>query len=392
MACQPRAHCEVAVLIAQRLGVGVFITNALSDVLERWDGSGFPNQKAREQIHPGAQLVAVASAIEIFTRMHGVVEGLNRVRLQAAQLFDPSLLSIVTTKIHGVLDALSLVDAWTSCVTILRKTELADSPMSPDEMTAILSDYAELKIPRSVGASTLAADIFLRAADDLGLKDYASAHRAIRLHGLGRISVANATLDRVGHANHTDAESIRLSPYWGARILSRSTLLSIEAGYITRAYERCDTSGYPFGLLTSAHQVELLLLQAVVAYVDRVKPWRLHPPSLHQEAIEALRQLVSQGALDARCVAAISDQAMGKKHRGEVKQNFNIDLTQREIEVLQHLCLGQSNKQIAKTLDISPKTVGAHVEHIYSKLGVSTRAAATMKALQRRLIHGSALT
>jgi DNA-binding NarL/FixJ family response regulator len=61
-------------------------------------------------------------------------------------------------------------------------------------------------------------------------------------------------------------------------------------------------------------------------------------------------------------------------------------LTAREVDVLRLLARGQTNKQIAQRLFLSPKTVSNHVEHMYAKLGVSSRAAATMFATRNGLV------
>ena len=50
------------------------------------------------------------------------------------------------------------------------------------------------------------------------------------------------------------------------------------------------------------------------------------------------------------------------------------------------LARGHSNKEIAQRLVVTPKTVSNHVEHIYAKLGVSSRAAATLYATQHGLV------
>ena len=62
-------------------------------------------------------------------------------------------------------------------------------------------------------------------------------------------------------------------------------------------------------------------------------------------------------------------------------------LTTREMEVLQLLAFGNTNKDIAERLSISPETVKAHLEHIFEKLQVSDRAAAVAKAFRRGLIE-----
>jgi DNA-binding NarL/FixJ family response regulator len=61
-------------------------------------------------------------------------------------------------------------------------------------------------------------------------------------------------------------------------------------------------------------------------------------------------------------------------------------LTQREVEVLRLLARGLSNKEIAQQLVISAKTVANHVEHIYAKIGASTRARAGLFAMQHGLL------
>ena len=62
------------------------------------------------------------------------------------------------------------------------------------------------------------------------------------------------------------------------------------------------------------------------------------------------------------------------------------DLTPRETEVLRHLALGRSNKDIARTLGISDETVKTHVGHLLSKLQVGNRAQAIVQALKRGLV------
>lgn len=63
-------------------------------------------------------------------------------------------------------------------------------------------------------------------------------------------------------------------------------------------------------------------------------------------------------------------------------------LTARELQVLRLLSAGLSPDDIARLMVISPKTVGAHVEHIYMKLGVQTRAQAVAVAYRDELLDG----
>jgi DNA-binding NarL/FixJ family response regulator len=66
-------------------------------------------------------------------------------------------------------------------------------------------------------------------------------------------------------------------------------------------------------------------------------------------------------------------------------QTYPDGLTAREVEVLRLLARGLSNTQIAEELVVSLLTVKAHLRSIYSKLGVTSRSAATRYALEHHL-------
>jgi DNA-binding NarL/FixJ family response regulator len=103
------------------------------------------------------------------------------------------------------------------------------------------------------------------------------------------------------------------------------------------------------------------------------------------EASADLQHQASAGRLDGDVVAAIL-AAVGKEPR-EGKRAFPAGLSDREVEVLCLAVRGLSNKQMAEVLFLSPKTVGHHIQHIYNKIGVSTRVGATLFALQHGLVE-----
>jgi serine/threonine protein kinase/DNA-binding CsgD family transcriptional regulator len=75
----------------------------------------------------------------------------------------------------------------------------------------------------------------------------------------------------------------------------------------------------------------------------------------------------------------------------ELKIRFLVEapapLTARELEVLQRLAEGLSNKEIARALSVAPRTVNFHLDNIYSKLGVQSRTEAAIYALRRGLVR-----
>ncbi|MFC7490524.1 MULTISPECIES: response regulator [unclassified Knoellia] len=62
-------------------------------------------------------------------------------------------------------------------------------------------------------------------------------------------------------------------------------------------------------------------------------------------------------------------------------------VTEREVEVLELLSQGLGNKEMARELLVSEATVKSHLSHIYTKLGVDTRAGAVAAAIERRIIR-----
>jgi DNA-binding NarL/FixJ family response regulator len=95
-----------------------------------------------------------------------------------------------------------------------------------------------------------------------------------------------------------------------------------------------------------------------------------------------LRLEVRTARLDGAAVAALLPGSARRPRR----RGWPAGLTAREVEVLGLLARGRTNKAIAARLHVSPRTVGHHIQHIYRKLGVSTRAGATLFAMQHDLI------
>jgi DNA-binding NarL/FixJ family response regulator len=71
----------------------------------------------------------------------------------------------------------------------------------------------------------------------------------------------------------------------------------------------------------------------------------------------------------------------------KIRREWPAGLTDREVEVLRLVARGLSNRAIAGRLVIAEKTAGNHVQHAYAKLGVSTRAAATLFVMQHGLLE-----
>jgi DNA-binding CsgD family transcriptional regulator len=144
-----------------------------------------------------------------------------------------------------------------------------------------------------------------------------------------------------------------------------------------------DGSGYPRGLSGGAISRPARIVGAADAYRSMREPRPYREPLTAEAAEQEMRNEVRAGRLDADAVDAVlaaAGHAVGRRVPRPA------GLTAREVDVLRLLAAGLSAKQIAERLVISPKTARNHTEHIYAKIGVTSRAQASLFAMQHGLL------
>jgi DNA-binding CsgD family transcriptional regulator len=166
-------------------------------------------------------------------------------------------------------------------------------------------------------------------------------------------------------------------------MLARVGVLGPSREIAARHHERLDGSGYPRSLTAASLTPSDRLLAAADAYHAMTEPRPHRAPLDPDRAFGDLRAEVIAGRLDGTAVDAVLTAA---GHRAPARHLQPAGLTAREVEVLGLLARGHSTKEIGRRLVVSPKTAANHVEHIYAKLGVSSRAAATLFATQHGLM------
>jgi DNA-binding NarL/FixJ family response regulator len=102
-----------------------------------------------------------------------------------------------------------------------------------------------------------------------------------------------------------------------------------------------------------------------------------------EELIRAIREI----RVGAPMSASIARRMLALMRGKEVKPTDELNLTPRELEILQWLVEGYSYKKIAEKLFISPLTVQSHIKKVYEKLQVHSKSAAVSKALKYRLFE-----
>jgi HD-GYP domain-containing protein (c-di-GMP phosphodiesterase class II) len=336
-----RAVCEVGALMAERLRLGDGVRRGLFHSLERWDGRGEAHGLAGEEVALPARLTVVAAQAVILDRLGGPDAAMEMVRRRAGGWFDPAVAAAFERAGPALLRRLAEADVW---------------------------------------AEVLAAGC-LRLPDG----DVALVRRAALLHDLGRVAVSSHVWERPGALTAAQREQVRLHPYHSERILVRSAALQPLARIAGMHHERQDGSGYHHGAPGAQVPVESRLLAAADAYqaMTQDRPYRaaLAPAAAAREVEAAARS----GRFDPECARAVIEAAGQRATR--TSRSWPAGLSEREVEVLRLVARGLSNRQIAAALFISPRTAEHHVQHIYAKIGASTRAAAAMFAMEHGLLR-----
>ncbi len=177
-------------------------------------------------------------------------------------------------------------------------------------------------------------------------------------------------------------EQVRLHPYHTERVLSRSPFLSALSPIARAHHERLDGSGYHRGATGPELALPARLLAAADAFHAMTEPRPHREPLAGERAAQVLAEEASAGRLDPDAVAAVLEAAGQRAPRLERPAG----LTEREAEVVALLARGLQTKQVARALGISVKTADRHIQNAYRKIGVSSRAAATLFAMEHGLV------
>jgi HD-GYP domain-containing protein (c-di-GMP phosphodiesterase class II) len=379
-----RAHCEVAEQLAGRFGFDPPFRAALLRVFERWDGSGFPDGARADALPLALRIAHVAGDANVGHRLGGIEGALTLVRKRAARGLDPELAERFTKAAPRACAGLDQPSAWSAAMDAEPPPQRMAGPDAVEEALLAMAHFADLKCRFTRGHSTGVAELCARAGRELGLspEQQQSLRWAGLLHDVGRVAVSATIWEKSEPLTDAERERIRLHTYAGERVLMRAPALSAASEIATLAHERLDGSGYHRRLPGS----ELSMSARALAVADVFQALREDRPQRAavdgDRAAAELRALVERGALcpDAvRAVLAAAQQAVPAPARPG-------GLTDREIEVLRLVARGLTNKEVASALGISPKTAGHHVQHVFEKLGVRTRAAATLMAMQRGFV------
>jgi HD-GYP domain-containing protein (c-di-GMP phosphodiesterase class II) len=384
MLAQMANHCSGAGVLAERLGLDKAVRAGIEQAYARWDGKGVPADLAGDDLALSARISHVAEACEVFQRTAGVDAAIEMVRARRGTHFDPVVADAVVADTEALFDR---IDEHT-VDEVLDSEPVARAPMSEDQLDTVLEavgDFCDLRCPYFMGHASGTAELAVEAAQLMALPepDVRLVRRAALVHDVGRFGVPGTVWDSPGPLSAGQRERMRLHTYYVERIFNRPEPLRRIGVLAAAHHERMDGSGYHRGTAGAMLALPARILATADAYhaMTQVRPHRraMEP----DEAASAVRAEAADGRLDP--VAADAVLTAAGHARSRARAGGPAGLTSRESEILALLAQGRSTKAVAQQLGISPKTVGNHIEHIYTKLGVSNRAGAAMYAMQHGL-------
>jgi HD-GYP domain-containing protein (c-di-GMP phosphodiesterase class II) len=386
---QMASHCSAAGALADRLGLGPDVRAGIEQAYARWDGRGVPDTLSGNGLSLAARISHVAEACEVFERTAGVDVAVDMVRSRSGTHFDPDIARVAATDPGSLFDGISenTVDEIVAAEPVER-ANLSDDDL--DAALEAIGDFCDLRCSFFAGHARGTATLTAAAAELLRMPatEVRLTYRAALVHDIGRFGVDASVWAQPGPLSATQRERMRMHVYLVERILDRPQPLRRIGLLAATHHERMDGSGYHRGVGAAMLSAPARLLAAADVYHAMLQPRPYREALSGVDARRRLQVEAAQGRLDAVSVDAVLTAAGHRTNR--VHTEGPMGLTTRETEVLGLLAQGLPNKSVAKRLGISPKTVSNHLERVYTKLGVTNRAGATMAAMQYGLVGTAA--
>jgi HD-GYP domain-containing protein (c-di-GMP phosphodiesterase class II) len=377
--------CEVASETARRLGLGDGVQRALHEIVEWWAGGWAPQGIGGEQIDLAARVARVAGDAATFAHLGDADVVVGALRRRAGTTLDPGIVDAFASSAPALVAAADAGDPRERILDVEPEPVQERSAAALPEVAAAFGDVADLKTPFTHGHSAAVARLVTGAGERLRLdaRALAGLQVAAHLHDVGRAAISNTIWEKHGRLTSAEWEQVRMHSYHSERILATSGTLAPLAGM---HHERLDGSGYH----RSCRARELAPAARVLAAADAFQAMtqeRPHRPALTSDAAsDELAREVRAGRLDGDAVGAVLEAA-GQRRPRRPADLRPAGLSEREVEVVRLVAAGCSNPEVAERLVISRRTAEHHVQHVYAKLGVSSRAAVALFAIENELIE-----
>jgi HD-GYP domain-containing protein (c-di-GMP phosphodiesterase class II) len=378
------ALCEVAALLSRQCGLPASIAGMFAHLTERWDGRSTLRRSQGEEIPLPLRIVHVGRDATYQRLLGGDEQVVETVRRRGGHAFDPAVAEAFVGNATDILRSGDRESVWEEVLAAEPEPWLILEDDAIDRALAAMGAFSDLASPFLSGHASGVGDLAAEAARLLGLhaSEVTAVRRAGYLHDLGRAAVHPRIWEKPGRLTADEWEQVRLHPYHTERVIVRSPFLAPLGAVACAHHERLDGSGYHRGVGAAAQPLLARLLAAADAYRAKTEPRAHRQAFTPEEAADNVVAKARAGRLEPTVVSAVIQAAGQSPPRLERPAG----LTGREMEVVVLLARGRQTKQVARALGISTKTADRHIQNAYRKMGVSTRAAATLFAAEHGLV------
>ena len=385
--------CEVGDMLLQRIEFGPDVREALRFTFERWNGKGYPSHAAGEAIPLPMRVVHLSHDMEALARLFSPERALEAARDRRDRTYDPAIVDVFLAHGNEWFARLAKTEPWDAVMELEPRPRRVLDGESLESALLMAADFIDLKSPYMGGHSRRCAQIATNAAQVLGFSDDAvtTLRRAALVHDFGTTAVPNSIWDKPGSLTRAEFDRVELHPMLTEQMLRRSPGLAALNAVASAHHEKCDGSGYHKRVRADAVDPAAAVLAATEVYVGMTTERADRPAFSADNAAAELSRLASSGVLEPRAIRAVlvaaghgepaastAPPVRRGKHPG--------GLSRREVDVLRLAAKGLTTREIGERLFISAKTADHHIQHVYVKIGVSTRAAAALWAMQNAVV------
>jgi HD-GYP domain-containing protein (c-di-GMP phosphodiesterase class II) len=366
------------------MGLSEQVQQALEHLYERWDGNGMPGDLRGTQIPQAVRLMQVAQDADVARQLGGTALVRSTLASRAGSGLDPEAVSAFLAAGDPLFKGLDAPSVWDEAMAAEPGPQPVVAGPRLDACLSAIADFADLKSMWTAGHSRSVAELAGRAGEVAGLAapEVIALRRAALVHDIGRVAVPVSVWAKPGPLTRGEHEQVRLHAYHSERVLEACPGLRPLARLAGSHGERSDGSGYHRGSKAGDLPAAAWLLAAADCYQAMREPRAHRPARSAQAAADELYRAGQAGQLPAEAVQAVLTAA-GQPPRPVPRP---AGLSERECEVLGLIARGLATKQVARQLGISPKTCDHHIQRVYRKTGLSTRAGVTLFALEHGLI------
>ena len=313
-------RCDRGASIISKLGMGGFAADAVRNLDEHWDGSGFPDSIKGEQIPLLSRICAVAQHLDIFSAGRGTESAIATLEERSGTWFDPELVRVALS-LHK-RDTL-----WANCSprdpeedTRRAVLDLDNGgrhhldPSQVDQICEAFADVVDAKSHFTFRHSMGVADAAFGIAETMGLAPERAqlVRRAALLHDIGKLSISNTILDKKTELNSGEWKTVHKHPRITRLILQRVRSFREMAILAGEHHEKLDGSGYPDRLTARDLSIEsrIIAVADVFGALSEDRPYRA---GIRLEETLAIMSKFAPHQLDGDCFDALISLVMSER-------------------------------------------------------------------------------